>query len=330
MKKLFLFLFIVISFQSCEKYGNSARFVNTAFNKKILDGYFVKSIAFDKLGNAWIGTFKQGLIKYSSTGTVVYNSSNSVIPDSTVIQDIAVDSKNNVWIGCEGLIKYDGSGFTFYNTKNTPMPEDLVGSIAIDSKDNIWFTSCRFRQGGIVKYDGKSWTVYTPDNSALPANFVGSIAVDKYDNVWLALSEKVNNAYLAEISNNSWKIYTGNDLGFSPYYIGNIRINSKNEVCAAIDYSLSSLWINTGPQVFIFDGKTSTQIKNDSISHIKSITIDRADNIWCAAYGGYGVYNGFSWFIDNSSFKSNSVFAIEQAPDNKIWIGTGNGIYINE
>ena len=215
MKKLFLFLFIVISFQSCEKYGNSSTFVNTDFNRKILDGYFVKSIAFDKLGNAWIGTFKQGLIKYSSTGTVVYNSSNSVIPDSAVIQDIAVDSKNNIWIGCEGLIKYDGNSFTFFNTKNTPMPEDLVGSVAVDSKDNIWFTSCRFRQGGIVKYDGLNWTVYTPDNSALPANFVGSIAVDKNDNVWLALSEIVNNASLVKISNNSWTTYTGNDLGFS-------------------------------------------------------------------------------------------------------------------
>ena len=330
MKKLVLFFCILISLHSCEKSGDTPKIINKEFNTKILDGYFIKSIAFDNQGNTWIGTFKQGLIKYNSGETVVYNSSNSIIPDTSVIWDIAVDSKSNIWIGCEGLIKFDGENFTCFNSKNTKIPEDFVYSIAIDSKDNIWFTSCRFRQGGIVKYDGTNWTVYTPDNSDLPVNSVTSIVVDNNDDVWLALSEIVNNSYLVRISDNNWIIYTGDDLGFSPYYLGNIQINSKNEVCGAIDYSLSSLWINPGPQVFIFDGNTSVQLKNDSISHIKSITVDKEDNIWCVAYGGYGVYNGNNWFIDNSSFKGVSVFAIEQSQDNKIWIGTGDGIYIND
>jgi hypothetical protein len=43
-----------------------------------MDGYFVTSIAFDSKGNAWIGTFKQGIIKYNPLETVIYNSSNSV------------------------------------------------------------------------------------------------------------------------------------------------------------------------------------------------------------------------------------------------------------
>ena len=44
----------------------------------------------------------------------------------------------------------------------------------------------------------------------------------------------------------------------------------------------------------------------------------------------YAVYNGEDWIVDDSTFKDISVFTIEQANDNKIWIGTGNGIYINE
>ena len=34
------------------------------------------------------------------------------------------------------------------------------------------------------------------------------------------------------------------------------------------------------------------------------------------------------YWEDNESFKEHSVFAIEQALDNKIWIGTGDGIFI--
>lgn len=329
MKKLVLFFSILISLTSCEK-NNNPNTPNTEFNKKILPGYFITSIAFDNNGNTWIGTFKQGLIKYNSRETIVYNSSNSTIPENSVISDIAVDSKNNVWIGCDGLIKYDGTSFTNYNSGNTIIPEDFVYSIAIDSKDNIWFTSCRFRQGGIVKYDGTNWIVYKPDNSALPVNLVKSIAIDNNDNIWLALSEIVNNSYLVKISENTWTTYTGNDLGFSPYYLGNIQINSENQVCGAVDYSLSSLGINPGPQVFIFNGKTSTQLKSESNSNINHITVDKDDNIWCITQSGYSVYNGVTWFPDNSSFKDVSVFAIEQSPDNKIWIGTGDGIYIND
>ncbi len=301
MRKLIYAVLIVFLFNSCEKsfqdYHITPGNPNTNFNLKILDGSFVTSFAFDSKGNAWIGTFKQGLIKYNSRETVVYNSTNSIIPDNMVIWDIAVDSKDNIWMGCDGLMKFDGT---------------------------------RFQEGGIVKYNGTNWEVFTPDNSELPVNMVTSIAIDKRDNVWLALGEKVNQIYFVKISGKNWTTYTDRDIGFSPYYIGNIQINSNNEICASVDYSLSSTWINSGPQVFVFNGKTSTQLKFDSETKIKSITVDNEDNIWCNTYSGYAVYNWDKWVVDDSIFKDIGSFTIGQSPENKIWIGTGNGVYINE
>lgn len=335
MRNLIIILALVISLCSCENEktdpedripGNP----NTNFNLKILDGYFVTAIAFDSEGNAWIGTFKQGLIKYNSKETIVYNSTNSILPSNFVAWDIAVDRKNNIWIGCEGLMKFNGVNFTLYNSLNTDIPENFVYSIDIDSKGNIWFTSCRFRQGGIVKYNGTDWRVFTPYNSDLPVNFVQSIAVDNNDNTWLALGEIVNNASIVKISGNNWTNYSDDDLGFSPYHFGNIEVSSRNEICGAIDYSLSSTMVNSGPQVFIFDGNSSEQLQFDNMTRIKSLTVDKEDNIWCVIYGGYAVYNGEKWAVDDSTFKDASVFTIEQSPDNKIWIGTGDGIYINE
>lgn len=320
---------LLIFLVSCEKNENPEPIQNN-FNSKILDGYFITAIAFDNQGNTWIGTFKQGLIKYNSEELIVYNSKNSIISDAGVIHDIAIDSKNNVWIGSDGLIKYDGVAFTLFNTENTPIPEDYVSSIAIDSKDNIWFSSSRFRQGGIVKYNGSDWTVYTPGNSELPVNFVQSITIDKNDNVWLALNEIVNNAYLAKISDDKWKIYTSDDLGFTPYYFGNIQINSKNQLCGAIDYSLSSTITNDGPQAFIFDGTSAEQLQYDSISNIHFIFVDKMDNIWCPGSDGFAVFNGQKWTIVNSNFREESVFVIEQSFENKIWVGTENGIYISD
>lgn len=334
MRKSVCYLILVISLNSCEKSNYSGENIpgnpNTHFNLKILDNYFVTSIAFDSKGNAWIGTFKQGLIKYNSHETIVFNSSNSILPSNIVIWDIAIDSKDNIWIGCNGLLKYDGNNFMLYNSINTPIPEDFVYSIAIDSKDNVWFTSCRFKEGGLVKFDGTIWIVYTPENSNLPVNSVKSIAIDKYDNVWLALSEIVNNTYLIEISETSWKTYTSEDLGFVPYYFANIDINSQNKICGAIDYSLSSLWVNPGPQVFIFDGHNTEQLRINDMARIKSLTVDNEDNLWCAISNGYAVYNGEQWIVDDSTFKESSVFTIKQADDKRVWLGTGDGIYIND
>lgn len=331
MKKLIFLIGIMILICSCKKTDYDFK---TTFSKKILDGYVIKSIAFDSKGTAWIGTIKQGLIKYNSGEITVYNSSNSTFPDTSIIWDIAVDSKDNVWIGGNALIKYDGITFTSFNSNNTIIPEDFIYSIAIDSKDNIWFTSCRFRQGGIVKYDGINWTVFTPANSQLPINFVKSIAIDKDDKVWLALQENVTQTYLVKITNSDWTIFNNNDLGFSPYWYANIQINSKNQLCGGIDYSLSSQSQNLGPQAFVFNGTNATQLKFDDDTKIFSIHVDKEDNIWCIGFGRgsvYAVYNGTKWFTDyNTTFGNLALFCIEQAPDNKIWIGTGDGIYINE
>lgn len=318
---------------SCEEYNHDDTILtgtpNTSFYTKILDGYFVTSIAFDHKGNAWIGTFKQGLIKYNSSETKLYDWNNSIIPKDCVINDIAVDSHDNIWIACEGLIRFDGSSFTLFNTGNSPIPEDYVKSIGIDSKENVWFTSCRFREGGLVKFNGNSWNVFTPQNSDLPVNFIRSVAVDRNDNVWLALSETVNESCLVKISGSLWNIYTDENLGFNPYFFADIGCNSRNQVCGAIDYMLSSTFVNVGPQVFIFNGQKSEQLSFDDVTKVMSIKIDDEDNIWCANIGGYAVFNGENWIVDDSTFKDTGVFTIEQARDRKIWLGTSDGIYIN-
>ena len=332
MRKYVCLLVIAIFLTSCEKSPDSRRNPgnpDTTFGNKILTGYFVTAIAFDSQSNAWIGTFRQGLIRYKNGEAIVYNSSNSPIPDNSVMWDIAVDSKDNVWIGCEGMIKFDGVNFTLYNSQNTPIPEDFVHSIAIDSKDNIWFTSSRFREGGIVRFDGNTWKVFTPENSDLPVNLVQSIAVDHNDNVWLALGETVTESFLVKISGSNWTTYSRDNIGFTPYYFGNIDINSRNEVCASIDYSLSSSMFHSGPQAFVFDGYSSIRLQLDSITMIKSLKVDNEDNIWCNTYNGFAVYNWEKWTINDSIFKGIGSFTIEQSPDKKIWIGTGDGIYIN-
>jgi ligand-binding sensor domain-containing protein len=83
----------------------------------------------------------------------------------------------------------------------------------------------------------------------------------------------------------------------------------------------------------VFNGANATQLKFDDDMKIRCILVDKEDNIWCIGLGRgsvYAVYNGNKWFTDYTTFGNLGLFCIEEAPDNKIWVGTEDGIYINE
>jgi len=365
MKRLVYIFFVAVLLSSCNKLENKPEdeeeeeeFLELGNLQKILDGYHVVAIEFDSKGNTWIGTFSHGIIRYNAK-EMVFIDSESIIPGGFTLQDIAIDKKDNVWIGVSwvefefgvrllrgGLLKYDGQEFTLYHSRNTPMPLDMARIIKIDSKNNIWFLCGSVSTGGLVKFDGIEWTVFTPDNSILPNTLIHSIAIDQLDNVWLGLSD-----HLIKIQNSGgWEIYSSEELGFSQfflkkgYYIRDIQINSENYIIGAIDYSFYSFdkhpFYFPVPNLlvmFIFNGEKITEFVTWAyfFAGIAIIGIDHNDYIWCSQnwvkpsrlavwYGGeYGKMIDYSQFDD-------SIFTIKEAPDYKIWFGTGTGIYISD
>lgn len=339
MKNLGFLFCLLVFMHSCKKSDDQIPIVNTPFDKMVLEGYDATSIAFDKSGNAWMGTYNWNgtynnpeLIRYNkaSEEIIIYNSSNSIIEEGTFIWDIEVDNQGNIWIGSDGIIKFDGNTFSKYNSKNSPIPVDFVHSITVDPEDNIWFSSSSHLEGGLVKYDGTNWTVYTPENTVMPYNGVKSIAIDKNNNLWLALYRAVTESCLVKIANDNWKTYTSNELGFTPFLFGNIQINSKNQICGAIDYTFSDSQNIHDPQIFIFDEKNTMQLQCDTVLNITKIVVDREDNIWGMSRNAYVMYNGTGWTIDDTTFNNLTINTIELSNEGNVWIGTDNGVYIND
>lgn len=330
MKSLSYVLMSVLFLVSCEDAEQEEQLIEEFFYTTILEGYHITSIAFAADGTAWIGTFKQGLIKHTPTTTTVYTTANSTFPDTQVINDIAIAGNGDVWIGSDALIRFDGNSFTQYNSTNSAIPEDYIKAIAIDANDQVWFSSSRFEEGGLVKYAAGEWSVYTPQNSDLPVNLIQDVVVDKVGNVWVAASEKVNEAYLIKIANTSWTVYAGEDLGFSPYYWGRLAVTSKNEVCGSLDYTLSSLLNNNGPHLFKHTAESTQQITIENLPRISAFSIDNDDDLWFVGSGKYGFYSGNEWIVEQPSFASSGLFTIETDNTNRMWIGTGNGIVIRE
>lgn len=339
MKRFILIITILLFLLNfgCEKEQlifDEINFDSTVF---ILPDYFIKAIDFDSKGNAWIGTFKQGLIKYDGVSATVFDSKNSNLPDSLVIWDLKVDHNDNIWLGTNGLIKFDGVSFEVYNTSNSPLLEDIVWSIGIDKNNVLWLASCRFRKGGLMSFDGNKWKSYTPENSPLPDNSIQDIVIDNDNNVWLAMSETVGGACLVKIRNGYWTIFTSSDLGFQPYYFGDIAVGRKNSIVVSIDYMLSSLFDITRPNIIQFDGKkciinNPVDEQGNPLGYVRVMNTDSKGNIWASIWMGavkIAVYNGQKWYYESfQDISFESIFVIESDPMDQIWIGTGKGIYI--
>jgi len=337
MKKLLLFPLAItqLLFLSCSDELFSP-LNNLQISRHILSGYFVTKITFDSRGTAWIGTFKQGLIKYNGSITH-YDATNSSLPDSIVIRDIAVDKNDNIWIGSgKGLIKYNRKNFFIYDTSNAPLPTNNVSSIAVDANNNIWFTSCVFQEGGLMKYDGNNWNLYSPHNSQLPSSLINDISVDYKNNKWIAVGEGVNNYCLVKMNGDSWTLYGEEEIGFSPYFLWRIA-SFKNQIHASINYMLSSDFNINRPNIISYNGsqwKVNNPVDKDgnSLGYVGEIAVDLKGNLWAeTSENGIAVFDGHKWFYNKSELSIGNgvgVFDIEVENNNSIWVGCGDGIYI--
>ncbi|MCX7762036.1 MAG: hypothetical protein N2252_04250 [Candidatus Kryptonium sp.] len=111
----------------------------------------VQSIAIDKQGNKWIGTWDGGLAKFDGKNWVVYNRANSGLPSNNVYS-IAIDKQGNKWIGTGGkrkFVKFDGTNWMIFYTADSGVPNDDILTISIDRYGNKWLGTSG---GGLVVY----------------------------------------------------------------------------------------------------------------------------------------------------------------------------------
>jgi ligand-binding sensor domain-containing protein len=88
---------------------------------------------------------------------------------------------------------------------------------------------------------------------------------------------------------------------------------------------------NPGAGILKFDGRNFDRIDIDDYFIVKNLKIDKADKIWCGDWAGkmrYGVFSGQGWIYQELSQTLTGIFAIEQAPDGRMWLGTSGGIRI--
>ena len=340
MKKFIKFALILLSAfdLSCNREPTFPGFGRGAIqiSGHILHGYLVTCISFDSRGTAWIGTFKQGLIRYDGQATV-YHSDNTALPDSAVMWDITVDKNDVVWIGTDrGLIRFDREDFTLFTASNSPLAENAVWSLAVGQDNALWLASCRFKSGGLMKYDGVHWTLFTPDNSELPFHGVRDVIVDRSNNLWAAVNGGVGDGRIIKITGDHWTIFDEKDFGFAPYNFGALAGDAGSDWYASMDYSLSDSSVMTRPNLLRYDGQNWTVInpvdgEGEPAGEVGRIAVDFFGNVWAVLHGregfNLGVFDGRTWIFNDSPIPAGWGSDIAVDPTSGVWLGTGDGVY---
>lgn len=113
----------------------------------------VHALAFDSIGNIWVGHIEAGISQYdNASGQWIYHTVETEELGGNQIRDIVVR-------------KADG-----------------------DTPESVWFATA---DGGITKFEQGTWTIYRVEEG-LPSNTVIGLAIDKYQRIWAATSAGVS------------------------------------------------------------------------------------------------------------------------------------------
>jgi ligand-binding sensor domain-containing protein len=311
---------------------------------------------FDKLGNLWVGTKRNGLYKYGSNTTALnFNASNSDVP--TEVLDILIDKNDNIWVtGNGGLINFKETGNSVVYNMN--IANDGAYTI-IDDDTCIWVGTSN---NGLYRFKNGVFEKIALSNSGLKSNYnlqlciingnlilrnpeVASYNNGTFTNLFDSQSGLKTNPFngMKVFKNKGIFTYgTNTVLGYFEngnwqYYNQFLLDNIKN--IAAI--SPDTFWVSTSNrgllkyvngQILEYNN-TNSPLPNISLS---TIELDNQGVLWGSfgsGNGGPGIYsfNGSNWSIytsTNVSQLTKLATSLKFDTQNNLWCNAGSNALI--
>ncbi len=297
----------------------------------------ITSIALDKQGNKWFGTYDWQVTKFDGNSWFVYDRSNAPLPKNSMISSITIDDQGAKWVGAYntsdarsggGVLKFDDTNWTVYPDPYGPVIKSPIYDIAIDRQGIKWVGTYA---NGLWTFDDINWTGYLTGLS------ICTIAIDAKDHKYFAGFDSNNDAILYTYDNTSWsKINLALEYD---QYITSMAIDGEGKKWIGIG---SGWWWSDSSGLAVMDGNRLSYYNgwNSSLPFgVNALALDQQGNIWIGsedlALGVLAKHDGTSWETFDDMFPNNllgcvNALAIDDR-GNK-WIATDNNgvIVFNE
>ena len=294
----------------------------------------VKSIAEDKTGNLWFGTFGGGVSRYDGNAFTHFGTEQGL--ESNIIWSITEDKLENLWFVNynSGISCYDGKSITNYN-KNKGLAK-YITCITEDKSGNLWIGT---KTDGVIRFDGnridliekgdknamlmqedlnkingklvKSFTYYTTEQG-LADNFVNAITEDKLGNLWFGTSGGGVSCYSGSKTEAKGRVEKKPEE----------NKNSNNNINAKAIKTFTNFTISQG----LAKGSIAC-IQEDTKGNIWFGTYDSGISRFTPSPSGNIEKGYFTNFSKVNGLGSNIIFSIKEDNKGNVWFGTyGSGI----
>ncbi len=278
-----------------EEFESKAYFRRINDNTSLSSGY-IKSIGEDESGRLWVGT-DNGLNRFDrQTETFVHFS--TVEADSTslignVVYDMVLDTEGNMWFGTNsGLNRWTGSGFERFRKRfdrKPGLPSNEILSFCNSGESGIWIGTDK----GLVRWDLKKKSFIKLDIQLPKLSgelVVNDVLEDHAGTLWLGTNSGLVVGVESE-GNYSWRIFRNSSRVYS-------SIPADNIVTLLEDES-GLMWFGT---------------ETAGIATLNQRTLQ---------------FNSVNFPIDDGYRPGqNRVYDFQEVEENKIWLGTGEGLAI--
>jgi signal transduction histidine kinase/ligand-binding sensor domain-containing protein len=318
----------ILLFDTKQKTFEYAEGLNIPINRAHLALCFYKDIE----DNIWIGTELQGIFKFS----LKTHATSQFFPDaknetSYRVRRIITDNEGRIWIGTR-------SGIYLMNTPNSiPLhvvheyhPVSRISSnsiydIFIDDTQNLWIGTY---SGGVayINLQRKPFNLYFPAEKKLfkQTCSVNCFAECRNDKVWIGTED--DGLFLFDKA-------TGQ---FTPYIAGNSPLNiSNNTIKSLACCPDGSVWIGTyngGLNYFNaktgkFEKHTKGEASKLSSNIVRSLLIDKQNNLWIATDAGIDIMRNNSKTFEKL-VAGQEVLALHLDRNQTIWaLVSGSGLW---
>ena len=303
------------------------------------------SIAQDKLGAIWIGTFG-GISRFD--GHHFYNYDKTDGLKSNFVFKVFFDSRGILWVGTpQGAQYFDGKTF-----QNIAFPGNLASYLVSDIiEDSLHHVYILCGQKLFSVNDNKAALLSVDEQNSV----VSSVILSPQGNICAALNGKD----IYEYKHGKWELLSSlstiepTPANYLPYFnksgqlymidkkniykINNRQVtekisfaNNNFEINCVSGGFGNTIWIGTSGGLYSFDnGEITFYGPANGIASIevRDILIDREHNAWFGTDPG-GIYklslNGLYVFNKNTGLKGNVITAIVNV-DQTVWVGMADG-----
>lgn len=281
----------------------------------------ILSIAIDKRGTKWFGTYGGGLSKFDGRNWTTYTPYGAgrtssyqagwaqYTPEKGLgdlwVYGIAFDRKERMWVATwSGASLFEGESFTTYTTTDG-IVDKWVYTLLIDGDGVLWFGT----EGGVTSFDGQTFRSWTHEDG---------------------LGKAIRSGQEKEEDPREEPYIPG-----APHHLQPkkqvTQYNPNYVVSSAIDQR-GVKWFGTwGGGLSRFDGKRwKTYTSEDGLAGdvVHALAVDPQGILWIGTNGGVSRFDGTSFknFTVRDGLFGGTIYSIAIDPDGSKWFGSFGGL----